>query len=159
MSKRRKCRRSFFFSCRAVTVVSKTGSAVAWDTSHLQRFGDIKSEGYTHINPVRVEHYATDRPTAGFVPPRENCRQGFCSLSIYLAALSRWMWKNWERRMKRAASMRITPAATTPISDHRCDWGAFWTDLRTIQTRNPVAARGRMPMRTASQALLKIRRR
>ena len=78
--------RRFFFSCRAVTVVSKVGSAVARDTSHLQGFGDIKSKGNTHINPAHEKHSATDRPTAGFWPARASCRQGSYSLDVYRAS-------------------------------------------------------------------------
>src|ERR1700677_2149006 len=66
MSKRRKCRRSFFFSCRAVTVVSKVGSAVTWDTRHLQ--DSETSKGTKHINPAGDRHYVADQPTASFRP-------------------------------------------------------------------------------------------
>lgn len=121
----------FFFSCRAVTVVSKVGSAVARDPSHLQGFGDIKSKGNTHINPAHEKHSATGRPTAGFWSARASCRQGSYSLKVYRA--SRRMRKNWERRMKRAASIRIRPAARMPISEHRCDGarsGPTWRRFR-----------------------------
>jgi hypothetical protein len=71
------------------------------------------------MNPAGKKHSATDRPTAGIRPARASCRQGSYSLSVYRA--SRRMRKNWERGMKRAASLRIRPAATMPISEHRCD--------------------------------------
>ena len=74
--------RRFFFSCRAVTVVSKVGSAVAWDTSHLQRFGDIKSKGQHTYQPSArgtLRHRSADRR---FPPARASCRQGSCSLIV-----------------------------------------------------------------------------
>src|ERR1017187_3213387 len=76
-----------------------------------------------------------------------------------LVPLSRWIWKNGECRAKRAASISTRPAATTPASDQTCDAGAVCSDLTRTQARNPVAASGRTPRISASQALLVTRRR
>src|SRR5205823_13714129 len=77
----------------------------------------------------------------------------------YLGALSRAIRNHGNRTMKRATSIKATPAMTMPTTDHRCDPGAFCHDRTTIQTRKPAADRGRLPTSTASQALLKMRRR
>ena len=47
--------RRFFFSCRAVTVVSKVGSAVARDTSHLQD-SETSNQRATHISTQRMRN-------------------------------------------------------------------------------------------------------
>ena len=56
-------------------------------------------------------------------------------------------------------SIMITPAMMTPISDHLCDAGAFCHDLKYDPGQEPRGGQGRMPMTTASKALLKTRRR
>jgi hypothetical protein len=46
-----------------------------------------------------------------------------------LTSLSRAIWKNEERRTKRATSNRIRPATTMPISDQRWVHGALPSDF------------------------------
>src|SRR5208282_5477187 len=76
-----------------------------------------------------------------------------------LTSLSRAIWKNEERRTKRATSIRISPAATMPISDQRQLHSARLNDRTKTQPRKPAAPSGSTPTVTKSQGLPVMRRR
>jgi hypothetical protein len=72
-------------------------------------------------------------------------------------ALSLGIWKNGDRRTKRATNMSTTPEATTPTTDQSCGRGQQRLD------QEPGKERGRPEGKDAhehpSAALLRMRRR
>ena len=57
------------------------------------------------------------------------------------AALSLGIWKNGDRRTKRATNMSTTPEATTPATDQSCGAGAASSDLIRSQVSDPQGPR------------------
>jgi hypothetical protein len=69
------------------------------------------------------------------------------------------IWKNEDRRTKRAKSIKIRPSAMMPASDQSWAAGAACTDLAIIQPRNPEDPRESLPRSRKSQTLPNTRRR
>ena len=89
------------------------------------RVGDAEALLRRDRGPLRAGAAAwapADRGRPG--EPGQHLR-ALTALQCSLAALSRGMRKNGERRMNRATSIRTSPAPMMPISDHLCEAGAF----------------------------------